>query len=116
MSRRQHPPGSQSTLQVQANGVAGPKCHASTTSRPRTGLRHARTTRTAHRMFFGDGVEGATLPTGQNNIMANYRVGSGSAGNVAAGAITTLVDRPLGVSGVINPASRHRRPGSAIRR
>jgi predicted phage baseplate assembly protein len=27
----------------------------------------------------------------------------GSAGNVAAGAITTLVDRPVGVSGVINP-------------
>jgi predicted phage baseplate assembly protein len=52
---------------------------------------------------FGDGVEGATLPTGQNNIMAAYRVGSGVAGNVAAGTITTLVDRPLGVSGVVNP-------------
>ena len=52
---------------------------------------------------FGDGVEGATLPTGQSNIQANYRVGLGSAGNVAAGTITTLVDRPLGVSGVTNP-------------
>jgi hypothetical protein len=52
---------------------------------------------------FGDGVEGATVPTGQNNIMANYRVGIGSAGNVAAGSITTLVDRPVGVSGVTNP-------------
>jgi len=52
---------------------------------------------------FGDGVEGATLPTGQNNIQATYRVGSGLAGNVAAGAITTLIDRPLGVSGVVNP-------------
>jgi predicted phage baseplate assembly protein len=30
-------------------------------------------------------------------------VGSGLAGNVAAGAITTLIDRPLGVSGVVNP-------------
>jgi hypothetical protein len=54
-------------------------------------------------VLFGDGVEGATLPTGQNNVQANYRVGSGSASNVAAGTITTLVDRPLGVSGVTNP-------------
>jgi Baseplate J-like protein len=52
---------------------------------------------------FGDGVEGATLPTGQNNIQASYRVGSGSGGNVAAGTITTLVDRPVGVSGLTNP-------------
>jgi predicted phage baseplate assembly protein len=52
---------------------------------------------------FGDGVEGATLPTGQNNIQGSYRVGSGSAGNVPAGTITTLVDRPVGVSGVTNP-------------
>src|SRR5262249_39249028 len=52
---------------------------------------------------FGDGVEGATLPTGQNNIHANYRVGSGLTGNVGAGSITTLVDRPLGVTGVNNP-------------
>ncbi len=52
---------------------------------------------------FGDGVEGATLPTGTNNIQASYRVGIGSAGNVPAAAITTLVDRPVGVSGVTNP-------------
>jgi hypothetical protein len=52
---------------------------------------------------FGDGVEGATLPTGQNNVRATYRIGSGLAGNVPAGSITTLMDRPLGVSGVSNP-------------
>jgi hypothetical protein len=54
-------------------------------------------------VIFGDGVEGATLPTGSNNIQASYRVGTGSAGNVPAGAITTLVDRPVGVSSVTNP-------------
>jgi predicted phage baseplate assembly protein len=43
------------------------------------------------------------LPTGQNNIIGYYRTGSGSAGNVASGAITTLMQRPLGVSGVTNP-------------
>jgi hypothetical protein len=54
-------------------------------------------------ILFGDGGEGSTLPTGLNNILANYRIGSGLAGNVAAGSITTLMDRPLGVSGVNNP-------------
>jgi predicted phage baseplate assembly protein len=51
----------------------------------------------------GDNVEGATFPTGQNNIQAQYRVGIGAAGNVPAGAITTLVSRPVGVGGVTNP-------------
>jgi uncharacterized phage protein gp47/JayE len=54
-------------------------------------------------ILFGDGVEGATLPTGQSNIRAKYRIGTGLGGNVLAGAITTLMDRPLGVSGVNNP-------------
>jgi predicted phage baseplate assembly protein len=52
---------------------------------------------------FGDGVEGATLPTGQNNVVANYRVGIGASGNVLPGTISTLVDRPLGVNRVNNP-------------
>jgi predicted phage baseplate assembly protein len=55
------------------------------------------------KLQFGDGVEGSRLPTGQNNVQATYRVGLGTAGNVGAGSITTLIDRPLGVSGVINP-------------
>jgi predicted phage baseplate assembly protein len=54
-------------------------------------------------VVFGDGLEGAMLPGGQNNVQATYRVGSGIAGNVGAGALTTLVDRPLGVGGVTNP-------------
>jgi predicted phage baseplate assembly protein len=43
------------------------------------------------------------LPTGQNNILANYRIGSGSSGNIGANTLTTLIDRPLGVSSVTNP-------------
>jgi predicted phage baseplate assembly protein len=54
-------------------------------------------------VLFGDGVEGATLPTGQNNLQASYRVGLGSSGNIPANTLTTLIDRPLGVSGVTNP-------------
>ena len=54
-------------------------------------------------MLTGDGVEGSTLPTGQNNVRATYRIGSGAAGNVPANSLITLADRPLGVSGVSNP-------------
>ncbi len=98
------PTGRLSTLQVRANGVAwtavpslydqgsGNQVYATLDLAGGGTL-----------VEFGDGVEGATLPTGQNNVQGSYRVGSGSAGNVAAGAITTLVDRPVGVSGVTNP-------------
>jgi hypothetical protein len=44
-----------------------------------------------------------SLPTGQENIRATYRVGIGSEGNVKAEQISLLADRPQGVQGVINP-------------
>jgi hypothetical protein len=100
------PTGRQSTLQVQANGVAwtevpslygaGPSDQVFETLNQPGG--------TAEVFFGGDG-EGSLLPTGQNNIQANYRIGLGSPGNVAANTLTTLIDRPLGVSGVTNPAA-----------
>ncbi len=98
------PSGYQSTLLVRANGVAwkgvpslyeqAPTAQVFTIQNQSDGTSD---------VIFGDGAEGATLPTGQNNIVATYRIGSGSAGNVADGAITTLMQRPLGVSGVTNP-------------
>ncbi len=51
---------------------------------------------------FGDGVEGARLPSGQDNIRFTYRKFLGSGGNVAAGRLTTLLGRPLGVKSVSN--------------
>ena len=54
---------------------------------------------------FGDGVEGARPPSGQNNVRAVYRKGLGLAGNVAAGKLTTLLSRPLGVSAATNPVA-----------
>lgn len=52
---------------------------------------------------FGDGVHGARLPTGADNVAAEYRSGLGAAGNVRAAQISLPTDKPLGVSGVINP-------------
>jgi hypothetical protein len=53
---------------------------------------------------FGDGVHGARLPTGQENVRATYRKGVGTAGNVLAGRLTTLLTRPLGLKAAQNPA------------
>ena len=55
-------------------------------------------------VLFGDGVEGARLPSGDHNLRATYRKSLGLAGNVAAGKITNLLSRPLGVTGASNPA------------
>jgi predicted phage baseplate assembly protein len=52
---------------------------------------------------FGDGLRGARLPTGQNNIRASYRKGLGAAGNVRGDTLTQLASRPLGLKGVSNP-------------
>ena len=54
---------------------------------------------------FGDGERGARLPSGSNNVRATHRKGIGAAGNVRAGALAQLLDRPLGAKGVSNPAA-----------
>jgi predicted phage baseplate assembly protein len=52
---------------------------------------------------FGDGIHGARLPTGHENVRARYRFGTGKAANVPADRVTQLLTRPLGVSQVTNP-------------
>src|SRR5260370_2805756 len=98
------PTGRLSTVEVTANGVAWtevPNLYQQAPSSRIFATLNQPGCRTD--ILFGDGGEGSTLPTGQNNVQANYRIGSGLSGNVAAGSITTLMDRPLGVSGVNNP-------------
>ena len=55
-------------------------------------------------IVFGDGRNGARLPSGAENVVARYRVGTGSAGWVKDRQIALLMSRPLGLSGVFNPA------------
>lgn len=52
---------------------------------------------------FGDGTNGARLPTGMENVTAVYRSGIGLEGEVGAGSLTLLQTRPLGVRSVTNP-------------
>lgn len=54
-------------------------------------------------VIFGDGAQGARLPTGTENVTAVYRSGIGLAGMVGADKLTLLQTRPLGIRGVTNP-------------
>jgi hypothetical protein len=54
-------------------------------------------------VIFGNGRQGARLPTGAENVKAVYRNGIGKPGNVKAEQISLLATRPLGVKEVINP-------------
>jgi baseplate J-like protein len=52
---------------------------------------------------FGDGITGARLPSGVENVTATYRVGLGLGGMVKAGQISLLLTRSLGLEAVVNP-------------
>ena len=52
---------------------------------------------------FGDGEAGARLPTGRENVRAQYRKGLGTGGNVKAGQLSQLMSRPLGLKQAFNP-------------
>lgn len=54
-------------------------------------------------IIFGDGQHGARLPTGIENVKAEYRSGIGTTGNVEAERVRLLMTRPLGVKAVDNP-------------
>jgi hypothetical protein len=57
------------------------------------------------RIAFGDGLRGARLPSGQENVRAIYRKGIGVDGNLAAGQLSQLMSRPLGLKAVSNPGA-----------
>jgi predicted phage baseplate assembly protein len=54
-------------------------------------------------VLFGDGIHGARLPSGQDNVVASYRVGSGLDGELAAGSLQVLLSRPLGLRSLSQP-------------
>jgi hypothetical protein len=99
------PSGRSSTLTVAVNGLtwsevptlygAGPTDRVYALSQANDGTTTVQ---------FGDGVNGALLPTAQNNVRFAYRQGLGVAGDLRASQISLLLTRPLGVTGVTNPA------------
>jgi hypothetical protein len=56
------------------------------------------------RVSFGDGVNGARLPSGANNVVASYRVGAGAA-SPPAGKLTVIAQSFPGLKSVLNPVA-----------
>lgn len=98
------PDGIESTLEIRANNV---EWEESDSLADKKGDERIYTTKINNdnktTIFFGNGEQGARLPSGVENITAVYRVGIGQAGNVRAEQISMLVTKPLGVKTVINP-------------
>jgi predicted phage baseplate assembly protein len=98
------PSGVRSTLEIRVDGVAWPERPSLFGLGPDDFGYAVRVDDSgrAH-VVLGDGVSGARLPTGLENVRARYRAGIGPAGNQAAGAISLLAQRPLGIREVTNP-------------
>jgi predicted phage baseplate assembly protein len=98
------PSGGRSTLEVRVNEVRWHEVDSLFGSGPRDRVFVTSTTDEGTTIVrFGDGVSGARLPTGHENIRATYRAGTGLAGLAAADQLSLLMTRPLGVSAVRNP-------------
>ena len=54
-------------------------------------------------VIFGNGINGARLPSGVENVTATYRSGIGLAGNMGANRLSLLKTQPLGIREVNNP-------------
>ncbi|MCP4570368.1 MAG: putative baseplate assembly protein [FCB group bacterium] len=98
------PGGAASTLEVRVDGVLWQEVGTLFTEDPDSRAYTVRIdddgTTTVH---FGDGKNGARLPSGDENVVATYRSGIGIEGEVGAGSLQLLQTRPLGVSEVTNP-------------
>ncbi|MEV6077828.1 putative baseplate assembly protein [Streptomyces sp. NPDC052069] len=98
-----NPLGATPALEVRVDGLLWHEVDSLAGRGPRErvyvgGVAGGRTTVT-----FGDGVHGARLPSGHENVRARYRFGTGRAANVRTDRITQAVTRPLGVTQVTNP-------------
>jgi len=100
--------GVASTLEVRINGVRWDEVPSLYGEGPNDLVYTTRIANDAKMtLTFGDGVQGARLPTGSVNVAARYRSGIGPDGEVDAATLTMLRAMPLGLRGVTNavPAS-----------
>jgi hypothetical protein len=99
-----NPAGVESTLEVRVNDIRWHEADNLFTLGPDDRKYITKTDDDARTtVIYGDGKQGARLPTGTENIKAVYRSGLGSGGNVKAAQISLPLTKPLGVKSVINP-------------
>jgi predicted phage baseplate assembly protein len=98
------PSGVRTTLEVRVGGVRWDEVPSLYGAAPEDTVYAARVADDAKMdVVFGDGVQGARLPTGMVNVAARYRGGIGPDGEVEARTLTMLRAMPLGLRGVTNP-------------
>jgi hypothetical protein len=99
-----NPSGGESTLEVRVNDLKWTEAPTLFGHGPRERIyvTHIDDDQTTT-VQFGDGITGARLPIGHENVKATYRKGIGLAGLMAVGQLSLLMTRPLGVKSVINP-------------
>ncbi|HEY9697918.1 MAG TPA: putative baseplate assembly protein [Trichocoleus sp.] len=96
--------GIQSTLKIYVNQVLWQQVQSLHNQNARSQCYVVQTNEQGQtRIIFGDGIQGARLPSGQENVRATYRSGIGQAGEVKAGSLILLQNRPLGIREVTNP-------------
>jgi predicted phage baseplate assembly protein len=114
------PTGGASTLRVRVNDLLWQEAPSFHGRSPDARVFVTHVTEQGTTVEFGDGLNGARVPTGADNIRATYRKGIGTAGNVDATQLTLLLSRPPGVRSVTNslPASggTDPEPADSIRR
>jgi hypothetical protein len=100
------PEGVASTLELRVSGVRWQEVPGLFGRAPTESVFEARPAEDGSTVLqFGDGVTGAVPPSGRGNVVATYRIGVGLAGRVKAGALTTLLEKPPGLSAARNPAA-----------
>lgn len=97
------PSGTQTTLEVRVNGLLWQEVDYFLDHLPDERIYITRRNddgKTA--VIFGDGITGARLPTGKENVKAKYRKGIGAEGQVKANQLSQLITLPLGVKSAVN--------------
>ncbi|WP_437768975.1 putative baseplate assembly protein [Sorangium sp. So ce281] len=100
------PSGAEPALTVRVGGVAwtrAPYLYGQAPDALVYALRHASDGTTV--VEFGDGITGARLPGGVENVVASYRTGLGLSGEVEQGRASLLTRKPAGIDGAMNPTA-----------
>jgi len=97
------PSGGKSTLQVRVNGILWQEVESLFEAGARDQvymIRHDNEGNSA--LIFGDGINGARLPSGEENIHATYRKGIGLQGELPIDRLKLMQSKPLGIREVNN--------------